>query len=173
MKRNVSFKSAGDIIAGNLYLPEGFKPEHEYPAIVVAGPLGTVKEQTQGLFAEALAKKGFATLAFDYRTFGESEGTPRQYENPANKTEDIQNAISFLGAHANVDANRIVALGICASSSYMAPAVSSDRRVKAFATVSAHFSLREFFLQNPWYPPEMLDKMYAASNAARQQKIRT
>jgi fermentation-respiration switch protein FrsA (DUF1100 family) len=173
MKLDVNFKSNGDKIAAHLYLPEGADPSKQYPAIVIGGPLGTVKEQTQGLFAEALASKGFITLAFDYRTFGDSEGQPRQYENPVNKTEDVQNAISFLSAHENVDANRIGALGICASSSYIAPAVSSDRRVKAFATVSAHFSLREFFLENPWYPPETLEKMYAASSASRQRYFET
>jgi len=173
MKRSVSFNSAGDKVMGNLFLPAEFNPGKKYPAIVVGGPLGSVKEQTQGLFADALARNGFAALAFDYRTFGESEGTPRQYENPVNKAEDVQCAVSFLSAHENVDADRIGALGICASSSYIAPAVSSDRRVKAFATVSAHFSLREFFLENPWYPPEALDKMYAASSAARQRYFET
>jgi fermentation-respiration switch protein FrsA (DUF1100 family) len=173
MKQEVSFNSNGDKIVGHLYLPEGAAANKQYPAIVTGGPLGTVKEQTQGVFAEALAQKGFITLAFDYRTFGDSEGQPRQYENPVNKTEDIQNAISFLSAHESVDENRIGALGICASSSYIAPAVASDRRVKAFATVSAHFSLREFFLENPWYPPEVLEKMYTASNATRQRYYET
>jgi uncharacterized protein len=30
-----------------------------------------------------MAERGYSTLAFDYRYFGESGGQPRQFENPA------------------------------------------------------------------------------------------
>ena len=153
-KNPVTFKSGGVNIAGNLYCPDDFTASKRYPAIVAAGPMATVKEQAAGVFAKALSEKGFIALAFDYRTYGESEGEPRQYENPVNKTEDIQNAISFLSAHENVDSEGIGALGVCASSSYIATALASDRRVKAFGTVSAFFSLREFCLTNPFVTDE-------------------
>jgi len=132
-----------------------------------------VKEQAAGVFAKALSEKGFIALAFDYRTYGESEGEPRQYENPVDKTEDIQNAISFLSAHENVDSEGIGALGVCASSSYIATALASDRRVKAFGTVSAFFSLREFCLTNPFVTDEQRNQMFTASNAARQRYFET
>lgn len=172
-KRTVTFNSAGDEIVGQLYLPEGGSPERRYPALVVAGPMATVKEQAAGVFAAALARKGFVTLAFDYRRFGESKGEPRQYEDPASKSEDIQCAISFLTAHENVDPDRVGALGICASSSYIANALTSDRRVKAFGTVSAHFSLREFFTENPQVSEEVFEQLLALSNAARQRYFET
>jgi fermentation-respiration switch protein FrsA (DUF1100 family) len=172
-KNSAFFVSDGSKIVGNLYCPDDFDPNRRYSAIVVGGPLATVKEQAGGVFAEALAKKGFVTLAFDYRTFGESEGEPRQYENPAYKTEDIQNAISFLSAHENVDSDAIGALGVCASSSYIATALATDRRVKAFGTVSAYFSLREFCLSNPFVTDEQRNQMFTASNAARQRYFET
>jgi len=172
-KNSVSFVSAGSKIVGNLYCPDDFDANKQYPAVVVGGPLATVKEQAGGVFAEALAKKGFVTLAFDYRMYGESEGEPRQYENPVYKTEDIQNAISFLSAHQNVDNECIGALGVCASSSYIATALASDRRVKAFGTVSAYFSLREFCLSNPFVTDEQRNQMFTASNAARQRYYET
>lgn len=173
MKTNVSFKSCGDKIVGQLYCPEDMNPSNRYPAIVVGGPLGTVKEQAAGVFAKALSEKGIVALAFDYRRYGESEGEPRQYEDPASKTEDIQSAISFLGTHENVDSDRIGALGVCASSSYIAAALLSDRRVKAFGTVSAHLSLREFFLNHPFVTEEQKAQMYKASNDARQRYFET
>ena len=172
-KKDVTFNSGGDKMVGHLYFPEDFSPSKHYPAIVAAGPLATVKEQAAGVFAEALAEKGFLTLAFDYRRYGESEGEPRQYEDPASKTEDLQNAISFLSAHENVESNCIGALGVCASSSYIAAALTSDRRVRAFGTVSAHFSLREFFLSNPMATEEQKMQMFEASNAARQRYFET
>lgn len=46
----------------------------EESAIAVCGPFRAVKEQAAGLYAQAMAEKGFLTLAF-YRSFiGESEG---------------------------------------------------------------------------------------------------
>jgi fermentation-respiration switch protein FrsA (DUF1100 family) len=173
IKIDVAFESVGDRIAGRLYRPDGMAPGADCPAIVVAGPLGTVKEQASGVFAEALAAEGFVTLAFDYRRYGQSGGEPRQYEDPASKTEDVQNAISFLGSHESVDSERVGALGICASSTYIASALRSDRRVKAFGTVSAHFSLREFFLSHPFATKEQIVQMYVASNAARQRYYET
>jgi hypothetical protein len=173
MRTDVSFASVGDRIAGHLYGPEGMASGERSPALVVAGPLATVKEQAQGVFAEALAAEGFVTLAFDYRRYGESGGEPRQYEDPASKTEDVQSAISFLSSQASVDKERIGALGICASSTYMASALRSDRRVKAFGTVSAHFSLREFFLSHPFATEQQIAQMYTTSNAARQRYYET
>lgn len=173
MRIGVIIESVGDQIAGHLYCPEDMAPGAKGPALVVAGPLATVKEQAQGVFAEALAAEGFVTLAFDYRRFGESGGEPRQYEDPASKTEDVQNAISFLSSHESVNSERLGALGICASSTYIASALRSDRRVKAFGTVSAHFSLREFFMSNPFASEEQLAQMYGASNAARQRYYET
>jgi hypothetical protein len=167
------FYSCDDKIAANLFIPDEFDSGNEYPAIVVAGPMATVKEQAAGVFAEALADRGFIGLAFDYRRFGDSEGFPRQYEDPASKTEDIQNAVSFLCSHDSVNCDQIGAAGICASSSYIAPAVSTDNRIKAFGTVSAHFSLREFFVENPMVTDEVLGQLLSVSNAARQKYFET
>ena len=56
---------------------ENYQPNKKYPAVVVSGSWTTVKEQMVGLYAERLAGEDFITLAFDFRNFGESEGTPR------------------------------------------------------------------------------------------------
>jgi alpha/beta superfamily hydrolase len=173
VKQAIEFKSEGFRIAGNLYFPADLDPSREHAAIVVGGPLATVKEQAAGVFAEALAERGFVALAFDYRGYGESDGALRQYENPAYKTEDFQNAVSYMSAHHSVDSGRVGALGVCASSTYISAALRSDRRVKAFGTVSAHFSLREFFLSHPFATQEQIAQMYTASNTARQRYFDT
>ena len=48
--------------------------------MVAVGPLTSVKEQAAGTYAQAMAERGYAGLAFDYRYFGESAGQPRQFE---------------------------------------------------------------------------------------------
>ena len=67
-----TFARAGDRLAGTLYLP----PTAPAAAVVTTGPLTSVKEQAVGVYAAALARRGFAALAFDHRTFGASEARP-------------------------------------------------------------------------------------------------
>ena len=94
--KKVHFKSEGLNIVGHLFYPANYEMGKQYPAIISSGSWTTVKEQMAGLYAEKIAHKGFITLAFDFRNYGESEGEPRTYENPSMKIEDIKNAAAFL-----------------------------------------------------------------------------
>jgi hypothetical protein len=169
----VEFKSGGVKLIGNLFCPRGYSEDREYAAIVVAGPMATVKEQAAGVFASKLSELGFVALAFDYRRFGESEGEPRGYEDPASKGEDLQNAVSFLRTLSKGTSARVGVLGICASSSYAAPVVISDQRISCFATVAAHFSLYEFFAENPMVTALQKEALLKASNEARERYFST
>ncbi|MDA9982517.1 alpha/beta hydrolase [Gammaproteobacteria bacterium] len=168
-KSKVHFDSFGDTVVGDLYCPNDLDLARKYFAITVAGPLGAVKEQAGGVFAQKLAEKGYVALVFDYRTQGESEGVPKNYENPFRKAEDIENAISFLRTHDFVERDRIGSLGICAGGSYSVHAIVSERRVKAFASVNPYFSLREFTGYNPMITDEIRDGMLKKSNEAAQK----
>tara|TARA_B100000700_G_scaffold306426_1_gene381576 strand:+ start:590 stop:961 length:372 start_codon:yes stop_codon:yes gene_type:complete len=88
-KNKVAFLSEQSRIAGNVFLPPDYNRSNSYPALVVITPASGVKEQTAGIYAEKLAKKGYITLAFDHRTYGESGGFPRGMENALMKVEDI------------------------------------------------------------------------------------
>ncbi|OQP48032.1 hypothetical protein A4H97_29795 [Niastella yeongjuensis] len=134
----VTFKSNGLNIAGMLYLPADFHSSTQpRPAIVVGHPGAGVKEQAAGLYAGLLAAKGYVALAFDAACQGESEGLPRNYEDPEQRTEDIKAAVTFLSSMQEIDANRIGVLGICASGGYGVAATATDHRIKALATVCA------------------------------------
>ncbi len=133
----VTFQSEGLNLVGDLYLPANFDANQTYPAIIVSGSWTTVKEQMAGLYAEKLAQQGFITLAFDFRNFGESEGEPRFYESPSAKIVDIQNAVSYLADHPQVDNERIGAFGVCAGSGYTLEAASQDDRIKAVSVTAA------------------------------------
>ena len=117
----VHFESEGMKVVGNLFKPIGNSKEKEekekektlLPAILVAGAMTGVKEQVAVQYAERIAKAGYITLALDHRHFGESDGMPRQHEDPAKKMEDFKNAISFLSLLNDVDKKRIGACGIC------------------------------------------------------------
>ena len=78
-KERIEFIVNKSKVIGNLFIPENEKVS-KYPAVFVAGPMTSVKEQVTGVYAKAISERGFVTLAIDHRYFGESEGEPRQYE---------------------------------------------------------------------------------------------
>lgn len=90
--------------------------------------------------ASALTGAGFATLVFDHRNFGASEGEPRQHEDSAGKLEDLRAATSALAAQPDVDADRLGCLGICLGGGYALRHSAFDPRVKAAAFVAAAFN---------------------------------
>ena len=104
------------------------------PALAISGPFGAVKEQSSGLYANAMAERGYAVLAFDPSYTGESGGEPRNIASPDINTEDFSAAVDYLGLNPRVDRNRIGILGICGFGGFALNATAVDKRIKAVAT---------------------------------------
>ena len=122
-------------LAGILRLPENFNLSKNYPAVVVTGPMLSVKEGAQAGYARRLTERGYVTLTYDGAYFGESEGLPRQQELPDVKESDIEGAVDFLTSLPFVDKERIGGLGICGGGSYMSVAGVKEPRLKAITAV--------------------------------------
>ena len=122
-------------LSGLLYLPDNFDLNKDYPAIVVTGPMLSVKEQAQSVYAKRLTQEGYVTLVFDGSYFGESQGMPRQQEIPDVKQSDIEGAIDYLTSLEYVDNDKIGGLGICGSGSYMSVAGVKESRLKAVTAI--------------------------------------
>ena len=135
MKVDFEFRSGGELLHGNLFLPEG-EPQ---AALVLTGPLTSVKEQASGAHARALSERGFAALAFDHRFFGESGGQPRQFENPRAKIEDIRAALAALRDSIRTRDLSMAAVGVCAGAGYMAAAVAEEPGFLAFAGIAGFY----------------------------------
>ena len=119
----------GITLAADLYIPKN--AEGKLPAIAVSGPFGAVKEQASGLYAQALAERGFLTIAFDPSFTGESGGQPRNVASPDINTEDFSAAVDYLSTREDVDAERIGILGICGFGGFAINAAAMDTRIKA------------------------------------------
>lgn len=122
-------------LAGIIRLPAGFDLSKKYPAVVVTGPMLSIKEQAQSVYASRLTEAGYVTLVFDGSYFGESEGSPRYQEFPDVKESDIEGAVDYLAGLPYVDAGRIGGLGICGSGSYMSVAGVKEPRLKAVTAI--------------------------------------
>lgn len=137
-RQKVSFKNRyGITLSGDLYLPKNVGNE-KLSALAISGPFGAVKEQSSGLYANQMAERGFAVVAFDPSYTGESGGEPRNIASSDINTEDFSAAVDFLGLQKNVDRNKIGIIGICGFGGFALNAVVVDKRVKAVATTSLY-----------------------------------
>ncbi len=128
--RKVAFHNRyGIALAADLYQPKG--ASGKLAAIAVCGPFGAVKEQAAGLYAQAMAERGFLTIAFDPSFTGESGGEPRYMASPDINTEDFQAAVDFLSVQENVDPEKIGIIGICGWGGLALNAAALDTRIKA------------------------------------------
>ncbi len=124
-------------IAADLYLPADFDETKRYPAVVAAHPIGSCKEQTAGnVYATALAEAGYVAIAFDASFQGESGGTPRLMEDPAQRVEDFRRVVDYLDTLPYVDADRIGVLGICGGGGYTLNAALTEKRLKAVVSIT-------------------------------------
>ncbi len=136
-QRKVQFHNRyGVTLAADLYTPKG--AAGKLPALAVCGPFGAVKEQAAGLYAQAMAERGFLTLAFDPSFTGESGGSPRYVASPDINTEDFQAAVDFLSVQPNVNAEWIGIIGICGWGGMALNAVAIDTRIKATAAITMY-----------------------------------
>ncbi|WP_440951990.1 alpha/beta hydrolase [Methanococcoides sp. FTZ1] len=115
-------------LVGDLYMPKN--ATGKIPAIAVAGPFGAVKEQAAGLYADEMACRGFAALAFDPSFIGESGGDVRNVASPDINTEDFSAAVDFLSVQDYVDAEKIGLIGICGFGGMALNAAAMDTRIK-------------------------------------------
>jgi len=157
----------GITLAADLYIPKKF--EGKLPAIAVSGPFGAVKEQSSGLYAQEMAKRGFLTIAFDPSFTGESGGEPRFVASPDINTEDFQAAVDYLSLFDVVDPNKISIIGICGWGGIALNAASIDTRIKATVCVTSYNMSR--VSRFGYYDINKEDDIYKMMEKLNQQRI--
>ena len=133
----ITFKNHFGIeLAADMYEPTAYTGK--LPAVAVCGPFGAVKEQSSGLYAQNMARRGFLAIAFDPSFTGESGGEPRYTNSPDINTEDFQAAVDFLSACEKADKDKISIIGICGWGGMALNAACIDTRVKATVAVTMY-----------------------------------
>jgi hypothetical protein len=136
ISKKVSFKSEGIELVGVLRSPEGARNQ-KLPVIIIAPSWINVKEQFAAIYGERLAARGYNTLTFDFRNYGESGGLVRNYEVPLDKVTDLKNAVLFAEKLPEVDQDKIYMLGVCAGAGHVVMASAGNSKVKKLALVAS------------------------------------
>ncbi len=166
----VKFKNRyGITLVGDLYMPKNMDKNIKYPAIAVSGPFGAVKEQSSGLYAQEMARRGFITLAFDPSFTGESGGDVRNVASPDINTEDFSAAVDYLSNQKNVDADKIGIIGICGWGGMAINAAAMDTRIKA-TVASTMYDMTRVTANGYFDADDNNDARFAAKQSMNNQR---
>jgi fermentation-respiration switch protein FrsA (DUF1100 family) len=126
-REEVHFTVKGDAISAWLYLPE--TRESKFPCIVMANGTGGTKDMLLEGYARRFQAAGMAVLSFDYRSFGGSEGQPRQLIWIPHQLEDYAAAVGYARGLKEVDSQRIALWGTSLSGGHVITASAKDHRI--------------------------------------------
>jgi len=166
MRTDIELVSEGVTCRGWLYVPERGSADAPVPAIVMAHGFSAVKEMRLDRFAEAFAAAGLASVVFDYRGLGASDGEPRQDLDPYAQLRDYRNAISFARRRPEIDPARIGVWGSSYSGGHALMLGALDRRVRA---VVAQVPLIDAYAWLRGLGDEPLASLLAAQIAERER----
>ncbi len=123
-----TFNSGTAQCVGDLYLPQDIECP---PIIVMAHGFAAERSFRLPAFAEKFCSQGVAVFLFDYRTFGDSEGTPRQWVHPTRQLQDWRAAISLVRSMSQVDGNKLALWGTSFSGGHVVNIAAEDHAVTA------------------------------------------
>jgi len=106
------------------------------PCVVMAHGFSGTKDTALLGFAEPFAAAGLDVLVFDYRGFGESEGTPRQDVSVRRQRQDYHAAIAAARHLPGVDPDRIVLWGTSYAGGHVIAVAARDQRIAAVISMN-------------------------------------
>ncbi len=153
MRKDIEFKTEdGVTLRGWHYVPDG--RQGKAPTIIMAHGFSAVKEMYLDRFAEAYAAAGLASVVFDNRNFGASDGEPRQEIDPWQQVRDYRDAITYAETLEETDPERIGIWGSSYSGGHVLVVGAIDRRVKCVVSqvplASGHENARRLIRADHW-----------------------
>ena len=132
---SVVFESKDAMLEGVIASPEG--ASGPFPGVVVCHPHplfgGTMDNNVVMAMCQALVEEGFATLRFNFRGVGRSEGSFTEGEK---EREDVRAALGLLREWPGVNKKRIGLAGYSFGASMVLTGLSRYKAAKAFVLVS-------------------------------------
>ena len=134
MKRAVEFYSEGFKLVGDVYVPDGLPSGEQRAAVLLCHGYTGVKDLYLPDNAKTLNDAGYVVMTFDYKGWGESEGT-RSRLAPYSRVADVQAAMTYLSIQSEVDADRIGLYGTSYGGATVSWTAAIDQRAKCIVSV--------------------------------------
>ena len=134
MKRAVEFYSEGCKLCGDVYTPDGLGPGEKRAAILLCHGYTGVKDLYLPDNARALNQAGYVAMTFDYKGWGDSEGS-RSRLAPYSRVMDVQAAMTFLGLQPEVDEEQIGLYGTSYGGATVSWVGAVDQRAQCIVSV--------------------------------------
>ena len=133
MKRAVEFYSEGFKLVGDIYVPDGLPSGEQRAAVLLCHGYTGVKDLYLPDNAKTLNDAGYVVMTFDYKGWGESEGT-RSRLAPYSRVADVQAAMTYLGIQPEADADRIGLYGTSYGGATVSWTGAVDQRAKCIVS---------------------------------------
>jgi uncharacterized protein len=130
MLESVTFASDGLKLSGVVHVPDDYRSGEKRPAIIMMHGFGANKSGGPEWICRQFAAWGYVALRFDYRGCGDSEGE-RGRVIPTEEVADARNAVTYMAARADVDAEAIALCGSSLGGGVAVQAAGLDPRVAA------------------------------------------
>ena len=127
-RKDVQFFINGTALSAWLYLPE--QRPGPFPCIIMGHGLGGTKDAGLEPYAIRFKEAGFAVFVFDYRYFGESEGTPRHLIWIPSQLEDWSAALTYVRGLTEIDPARIALWGTSLSGGHVIVTAALDQGIR-------------------------------------------
>ncbi len=134
MKRAVEFYSEGFKLVGDVYVPDGLPSDEQRAAVLLCHGYTGVKDLYLPDNAKTLNDAGYVVMTFDYKGWGESEGT-RSRLAPYSRVADVQAAMTYLSIQPEADADRIGLYGTSYGGATVSWTAAIDQRAKCIVSV--------------------------------------
>lgn len=127
-KISSDFYSQGTLCRGDLYTPNG---SLDSPIVIMAHGFASERAFRLPAYAEKFVQAGLAVYLFDYRTFGDSHGEPRQYVDHRRHIQDWKAAIEHARSISEINAQKIALWGTSYSAGHVIVCASRDPHIIA------------------------------------------
>lgn len=150
--QEVIVRSQGVRLAADIYKPKGLTADQKLPGILLVPGWGGSKENLKNNYGPHFAELGFIVLAFDYKSWGQSDGpiVPtealsyseeaakldinvthiRKVVEPFSMLADVRAALHYLGGEPQVMPNNLGIWGTSLGGGLAMVMAASDERIK-------------------------------------------
>lgn len=150
VSEELRFRFDDEDCAATLYRPDGV--EDVTPCVVMCNGFSLTRRDGLPRFAERFVDAGIATLTFDFRHLGDSDGEPRQLVDYQRQRTDLAAAVDFARRLEGIDADRIAVWGFSFGGGHVVHIAAHDDRLAAavsmFPFLDGLAAAREYGLRN-------------------------